>query len=704
MIRILLIIALLTISLNSFCQTKKLVAKPSAIRETPKVNIKMQARFRGDSIVLRWGCNSAFAWRKLNSIGYVIERLELREGNKPEQSFVKLNPSPILPWTEQEWSKSSGTDANAQVASKAIYGKTFSVGTPLGKSPKKPDNTIQTLDAAAEEEAQRFAMAMMSASFSTKAAIGLGLRYVDKRIHKNSKYIYRVYAAASAPIFQTDTALFIIETKKELPLAPVQEVATYEGDRIISLRWRDVERYVGFYIERSADGKNFTRLNENPYVQFSSAQNTDNAFTYNDSIPTNYKYYYYRVKGISIFSEISESSVVVRAKGRDRTPPGQPFIYKAEYDGTRSAVLEWSPYVVTPDVKGFLVSRAQDVKGPFEPMHQTLLPPSTVRYTDSKVDVGGLNYYMVTVVDTAGNVVSSLPRYVVTPDDVPPVQPVGLTGRINDKGVVTLSWKPGKEGDIEGYRIYRANAKDHTFNPMSSTIMDTIFMDTVTLQTLTKHIYYKIVAVDRNKNNSVYSQTLELKRPDKIPPSTPAFNDFTSGEKWVDMRWAISSSKDVVKQVLNRRRKGEDWHVLTQLSAEISAYRDTLVSRNTWYEYALEAVDDSGLRSEKSFPLNVKVYDSGVRPGVKDVMVRKSDNGKSVVLTWKYISNVQCHVVIYRAVNNAPLEMYQSAAIAEMSFIDLNIHNGKYQYAIKVMYDDGGESELSKTASIEIGM
>ena len=72
-----------------------------------RVSIKLQARFQGDSIVLRWGLNNAFAWRKLNEIGYYIERLELDANNKPESSFKRLNSTPLKPWSEEEWKKRS---------------------------------------------------------------------------------------------------------------------------------------------------------------------------------------------------------------------------------------------------------------------------------------------------------------------------------------------------------------------------------------------------------------------------------------------------------------------------------------------------------------------------------------------------------------------------------------------------------------------
>jgi fibronectin type 3 domain-containing protein len=670
-----------------------------------RVSIKLQARFQGDSIVLRWGLNNAFAWRKLNEIGYYIERLELDANNKPETSFKKLNNNPLKPWTEEEWKrKSPSSDSYAMVASKALYGKTFAVTS--GNKTKPSGNSatsVNSLSQAASGEEQRFILAIMSGSFSQIAANGLGLRYSDKSIHRNTKYIYRVFAASATPLFRSDTALFIIETKREFVNAPVQNLSVYEGDKLISLRWHDAEHYAGYYIERSENGKTFTRLSDNPYIQFAAEKNSkQDEFTYNDTLPANYKKFFYRIKGISIFSETSEPSDIITAQGRDRTPPEQPFIYKAEYKGNNTAIIDWAPYTPSPDLKGFFVSRGQDIKGPFNVLHDNILPPSTRNYTDNKVVEGGLNYYVLTAVDTAGNIVTSLPRYVVTPDNTAPVKPTGLNGKIDMKGAVKLSWLQGKENDIEGYRIYRANAKDQTFNPISSTIPDTLFKDTITLNTLTKHIYYKIVAVDRNKNNSPYSDILELKRPDIVPPVAPVIDNFKSGDKSMLIHWVSSDSKDVVNQILYRRTKDQEWKVIAQLAQKINVYRDTLVERNSWYEYSLEAVDDAGLHSDKSFPLNVKVFDSGVRPAVQNFNVVKSPDGKSLLLSWKYPEKGDFRFVIYRSVDGKEQMTYKTLSSDQLSFIDNNLANGIYQYSIKVEYKDGGESQIIKSTPFRL--
>ena len=196
-------------------------------------------------------------------------------------------------WSEEEWKRRSASSDNyAIVASKALYGKSFVVTAGEKTKPgKNTDNTASTLSQAASEEEQRFMLAIMSGSFSQTAAYGLGLRYSDKNTRKNAKYIYRVFAASTSPLFRTDTALFIIETKKEFAIAPVQKLAVYEGDKLISLRWRDAEHYAGYYIERSDNGKAITlnTMTKNIYYKIVAV---DDAGLHSDkSFPLNVKVY-----------------------------------------------------------------------------------------------------------------------------------------------------------------------------------------------------------------------------------------------------------------------------------------------------------------------------------------------------------------------------------------------------------------------------
>jgi hypothetical protein len=118
------------------------------------------------------------------------------------------------------------------------------------------------------------------------------------------------------------------------------------------------------------------------------------------------------------------------------------------------------------------------------------------------------------------------------------------------------------------------------------------------------------------------------------------------------------------------------------------------VERNNWYEYSLEAVDDAGLHSDKSFPLNVKIYDSGKRPVVQNFNVIKNPDGKSLQISWKYSEKGDFWFIIYRSVNGIDMMTYRNLKADQHSFTDNNLTKGSYQYSIKAVYKDGGESQI----------
>ena len=66
----------------------------------------------------------------------------------------------------------------------------------------------------------------------------------------------------------------------------------------------------------------------------------------------------------------------------------------------------------------------------------------------------------------------------------------------------------------------------------------------------------KLSAFDENRNASKYSDALELKRPDKVPPVAPLFNDFLVSDTSVVLHWVTSSSDDVTSPILVPQGKG----------------------------------------------------------------------------------------------------------------------------------------------------
>jgi uncharacterized protein len=717
--KILFTVFVLLMSIYAIAQQNKKVthvnkANPIAPQKvTPKAdtmprphNIQILGRNYGDSVVLRWAPSKATLWEFANKAGYMIVRYEFVNKKLDMSTKEALTALPLKPWSLNEWKeKANRSDSLAAACAQILYGKSLAQLPQKGKS--KGINLKEALNEKYELE-NRHALALFLADQSSFLATGLGLRFVDKKITKGKTYAYAVCAMTDPKIIKSDTSGVLINTSEILPIPEMPKVNVEELDRKVKFTWdRQMASmfYSGYYYERSSDGgKTFKRLNKHPFTQLASDQTlvSNSSIELNDSLPVNYKQYYYRIIGITPFGDLGKPTPNLPVMGRDRTPPGAPEKIAAKNIKDNIVKITWSKSIKEPDFVGYLVGRSDKATGPFFPLNTEPLPANATEYIDKDAIAYGTNYYIVAAIDTAGNAGSSIPAYAIIADTIPPAKPYGLSGKIDTTGIVHIKWQMGKEPDLLGYMVYYANDASHTFTPVSKDfVVDTTFTDSITLKTLTKHIYYKVAAFDKHRNPSPFSDALELKRPDKVPPVAPVFNNFLVTDTSVVLKWVTSSSKDVVSQILFRKEKGKTWEQYVKLAMNVNSYIDHKVKKHDWYEYSLVAVDDAGLHSEKSFPMNVRIYDSGQRPKIENFNVKKATDGKSLELTWKYPEKGDYWFVIYRSIDGHDLMTYKNIPSSQLYFNDTGLKKGIYQYSIKAVYKDGGESQQEKSGKIE---
>ncbi len=670
-------------------------------------NIQVLAKYYGDSVVLRWAPSKATLWEFANKSGYMIIRYEFVNKKLEMNTREVLTTKPLKPWSLDEWKeKANRSDSLAAACAQILYGKSKTQLSQNGKS--KGINLKESLNEKYELE-NKHALALFLADQSTFLATGLGLRFTDKNIVKGKTYAYAVCALTDPKIIKSDTSGVLVNTSEIMPIPEMPKVNVEELDRKVRFTWdRQMSSmfYTGYYYERSEDGgKSFKRLNKHPFTQLASDQKltSNSSIELNDSLPKNYKQYYYRIIGITPFGDLGKPTPNIAVMGRDRTPPSAPEQISAKNINDNIVKITWTKRIKEPDFIGYLVGRSDKATGPFFPLNTEPLSTNATEYIDKDAVTYGTNYYIVAAIDTAGNAGSSIPAYAIITDTIPPAKPYGLTGKIDTTGIVHIKWRMGKETDLLGYMVYYANAPDHTFTPVSKDfVVDSTFTDSINLKTLTKQIYYKVVAFDKHRNPSLFSDALELKRPDKVPPVPPVFNNFLVNDTSIILKWVTSSSKDVVSQILFRKEKGKTWEQYAKLAMDADSYVDHKVKKQNWYEYSLVAINEAGLHSEKSFPLNVRVYDPGVRPEIENFIAKKSTDGKSIILSWKYSVKSDFWFIIYRSINGTDLMAYKNIPSKQQSFTDSSLKIGIYQYSIKVVYKDGGESQKVMSAKIEI--
>ncbi|SHL03138.1 fibronectin type III domain-containing protein [Rhodothermus profundi] len=665
-------------------------------------SLAVQAWSDGARVVLRWAPTSYLAWDHGNAVGYHVERVRINPQQPPSEplAYERLTSQPLRPWSLELWRQripNPEARPQAAIAAQMLYG---------APAPIQARNPFEAAQLRAAEQENRFSFALFAADLDSLAAEGLGLRYEDAAVEPGATYIYRVFAAAPHSSLRLDTAYVVVTVAPTPPATLDVSVEVEPGDGQLRLCWDPrlaAYAFTAYVVERSEDGQQYQLMTETPLVQIETnatlAENRMLCFT--DSTTVNYRRYYYRIYGIDAFARRSRP-VEVTGMSRDLTPPPPPVLETAEHVRESTVRLRWRLDNPSPDLAGFFIGISNSPDGPFEIGEE--LPPSTREATDSRAISGINNYYIVLAVDTAGNLSSSMPQYVHLIDSIPPAPPTGLVAHVDTTGILTLRWQSNQESDLLGYRVYRANQLDHTFTLATGfPLTDTVFVDTLNLNTLTEAIYYRVVALDRNYNPSDPSEPVRVILPDRVPPVSPLFTRVTPTDSSIILHWIPSSSSDVVRVHLYRKRPREIfWTEIAVLDPAVQQYEDTSVKPERRYYYTLRAEDDAGNLSAPSPPVQARPYVSARRASVTNLRARYDARNRRVVLTWTYQDSTPHWFVIYRGFNEQPLRRYRSAGRA-LRFEDLDlIGPGTYRYAVQVYFENGAVSPISKEVTVVV--
>jgi fibronectin type 3 domain-containing protein len=677
--------------------------------------IRVLARAYGDSIVIRWAPTAAWAWSGCNVAGYTIERIEISAPGNPRQ---KLNPQPLRPLTLDQFKASFGRDDKyAAIAAQCLYGTNFTTGIRKGYAGQGDQASVF---------GDRYGFALQVADYDGKVAQAEALRWTDRQVKPGGVYAYIVYPGSKPPQGKIDTGGIIITDSAGALLSKPRLSELVPGDRIAEVHWSRFQKepYSGYYIDRSDDGQHFQPVNALPFyssVPDSSQVKKDTAHArqyallrtkqvFVDSLPRNYRRYYFRIRGINAFAEMSDYSDTLTVTGLDLTPPSPPIVGKPQYLGKRSFRLTWKRTGKETDFAGWMVTKARQVGGPYSALTPALLAADQTSLIDTGAFAHGQTYYIVAAVDTAGNMGVSMAAMALVPDTTPPAAPAGLKGRINRNGLVFLSWNRNSEEDMKGYKVYFANGDHHYFSQITLTPdTDTSFVDSISLRTLTKYIWYEVVAVDQNNNHSKYSLPVKLKKPDIVPPVPPVASRVLVDSAGAHIDWIRSPGNDVVSYILYRRQGDTIWRPVARIGQDTTKkgfrFTDSTMKPFTPYQYCAEAVDEDSLHSVKSVVVSASVNTAPPLPPLKTLTA--AYDGKQVNLKWQYKGSGSYYFILYRGMGAAALSRFHSVSQADAAYADTPptplTAGGQIRYAIQVLYRDGqGKTRVSDPVTVKI--
>jgi fibronectin type 3 domain-containing protein len=681
---------------------------------TPKLpSIYVKARAQSDKILLRWAVDQPNAWAIANKYGFVVERYTvLRNGHvyaglekvvlaqSGIQQRVKgdygtdtivynlLTPTPLKPRPQLEWNEIATKNDEAAIIAQGLFGEGFAVtggGYDLGRM----------MNMATEGE-QRFAFSLMAADRNFEAAQMAGWGFVDNTVKPNEKYLYRIYAAVPANKMKIDTGGVYIGTADQYTLPAPKDPDAKFADKSVLLSWNYKllkDEYASYYVERSEDGKNFSRLSNVPVMNLN--ENDDripSRMYYADSLPQNNKKYYYRVVGISCFGEQSPPSPIVEGTGHEMLVY-VPNIRSADITDSKTATLQWEfANEGTRLLDRFELQVASKAEGPFKTV-STKIDPAKRSITYNKLKA--TNYFVVTAVDKQGNQTQSFPYLVQPIDSTPPAVPDGLTATIDSMGRVALKWKANTEEDLAGYVVMKGNLKDEEMKVMNpEPFIATEFKDSVNLAMLNSKVYYAVMALDKRYNQSKACPAIELVKPDKIPPVSPVFSNYSVDSGKVKLTWINSTSEDVAAHKLYRKIIGDtisQWVLIKQFEGRtISGFTDDKAESGKTASYTILAVDNSKNESAPSTPLTIRITDASMVQSVKKLRATAQRTNNNILVEWNMDRKDVTEYRIYRSSNAQPTSLWKVITGDNTAVEDKEVTPGNtYQYGVRAVLKDG---------------
>lgn len=642
-------------------------------------------------ILLRWGVTNQKAWHKSNKHGFELKRYTItKNGNilsVPEELHLGIfKPKPL-----EEWMEVIEANDNAAIYAQALYGESFDVSGM---------DELSAIINLSQEQEQRFTWALFAADQDFETAQMAGLGFIDHKIRNNEKYVYKLTSLVPNKELKIEEGgIFIgLEDYEDLPV-PL-DIAAVFLDQQVMLSWNyqiHKETYNYYIVERSEDGENFIRLNQKPLSTLNNSdKQTVSQMFYMDSVSNN-RSYDYRVRGISPFGEIGPPSKIVSGEAKS-VLAYVPRITNKDFIDESRIVLRWD-FLEEGNkfITGFELNKSNHVDGPYK----TVIDEIDASLRQIQYDsLSPTNYFTITALGKEGSNRTSLPVLVQPVDSIPPTAPIGLQGTIDSTGVVMLQWTRNVEVDLFGYRVFKANNPQEEFTQVTiSPHKGIVFYDSVSVQSLNNHIYYRLIAVDQRFNQSEFSETLVLKKPDFIPPNPPIFNAYEIKEGTVHISWINSSSADVLTHELYRKESSENaWILLATVTNEAnSQFQDYNISEGSKYYYTLIAKDESDLESEPANPLFVTIPKTSLLPAIEKFTGQVNKKEKIIELQWKpYVHEKVAELMIYKSKDDQKTTLFRNLLPDAIRLVDQDVKpNNLYTYIIRAMYLDGRISESS---------
>lgn len=644
------------------------------------IQVTVKANVQKDKIQLRWVVDSPSGWYYTNKHGVNIERYTLlRDGmalNAPEK--VILTAEPLKPHPLDDWAKIALTDNYAAIIAQALYGDDFEISG--------GEKDISQIIALSQEQEQRYAMSMLAAELSYRAALFAGWAFDDTTAVRGEKYLYKIVPVNPDDKTIEDRGNAFVGLDDYQPLPRPIELDAVWGNQSVMITWNSgllEQYYSAYYLERSEDGYKFNRTSQIPIINTTEGD----VMFYTDTIANN-KTYYYRLIGISSFGEESLPSDTIQGQGISKLIYN-PSISFAMPDDNGKVEVAWSfDERGNNDISSFELRRGNTDKGPFTPVVKDIAPTSrSVFYETPEAE----NYLVIAAISKEGDETTSFPHMLIMEDSIPPAIPEGLTGYVDSVGVVHLKWNANTDKDLYGYRIFRAQTADEELVPLTDIAVKTNeYKDSININNLNRKVFYAVTALDKRYNQSEKSTVLELDKPDVIKPSAPFITKYEATEQGVLLEWVTGRDSIHTINIFRKEKAKESKDLIRTITdTKIRTYLDSSAVGGTNYAYSIVAVNKNLLESDPSLEVTVKAREATAKMKINSFVAEEADNG-GVILKWQHsIPNLRS-VEIYRKEGEQSFTRWKELEVWEKETLDNAVkRNTKYEYLLVIKNREG---------------
>jgi hypothetical protein len=539
-----------------------------------------------------------------------------------------------------------------------------------------------------------YANSMLMSSIDRDLSKEMGL-YLSLKTKFDSDYIaYRLKFSGAQEFGQC-------QNKFNAPMVRFDSLSYQNESGEITLKWNQEElkyHFSAYEIERSQNRKDFNKLNQTPYIHFVTEHEGGNKpAMFVDKEIVQGETYFYRIKAIDHLGFVSGLSNLVRVTV-PKPIDGYLSIDSIHFDKSIyvKGNLISDPSEIS-NVKKFNLHYSTNITRDYKLLSSSNPKDLEPLFRINQVDVAERGYFKLSAISKSDDTLYSEPKYYFFRDSIPPSQVSELKGEVDTVGRVSLKWSR-VDDDLIGYRLFRANSlKEEFVEQTKEFIKDTFYLDSISLHNLTKDIYYKVVAVDLNFNNSKFSDPVKLIKPDLIAPVPSYISNSSISGDGVLLNWISSNSKDVASSFI---QKQDSIHFINVYKTDKDRFfLDPNVQNGQSYKYRMMTMDSSG---NKSFSKIIKVeYELGYRKSLENLEYELSREENYIKLLWENPKDLYS-INIYMAKNENAFYLVKSLFKNESEFMFTRLPiNNKYKFKVQIMYKDGSMSKMSDKLTVE---